>query len=478
MSPNKNDQKNELLHSRKILPEVEQRMKKGESVEVIIGKKDIIYLDSDTGKEVEKNVLKEKLAKKLEKELKGKTNLERETFLEKQLKKYETIVRIKEIEEELAKRLKARSIKEAKIGKTDFFISAKLPPDMIREIAGEVKGKDGINGISRIWYNKKTSAFLDVSNKTIKAEAARNVFKVKGEGIVWAVIDTGIALNNQYISDAVEKRFDFTGEGLGDKNGHGTHVAGIIASRSEKYPGIAPGARLYDFKVLNANGNGTEFAVIQAMAEIRKINDETGKIVIHGANISLGSSPEVGSYGIGSSPVCQEANRLFNSGVLVCVAAGNDGYKILAAFRTSTEIEYSRTFMDLSICDPGNAENVITVGSVHKEYPHTYGISFFSAKGPTGDGRYKPDVVAPGEKIKSLGLPEKGKMEGVEMSGTSMATPHVSGALALFLCANKEFAGQPQKVKEILLQNCTDLKRDRYFQGAGMIDILRTIEAV
>ena len=62
--------------------------------------------------------------------------------------------------------------------------------------------------------------------------------------------------------------------------------------------------------------------------------------------------------------------------------------------------------MDLSISDPGNAEGVITVGSVHKSNPHTYGISFFSSKGPTGDGRYKPDVVAPGEKIKSLGLPE------------------------------------------------------------------------
>ena len=135
--------------------------------------------------------------------------------------------------------------------------------------------------------------------------------------------------------------------------------------------------------------------------------------------------------------------------------------------------------MDLTIIDPGNAENVITVGSVHKSNPHTYGVSFFSAKGPTGDGRYKPDVVAPGEKINSLGLGEEDDGEdGVVMSGTSMATPHVSGALALFLCANKEFIGQPLKVKEILMQSCTDLKRDRYFQGAGLIDILRAIQAV
>lgn len=476
MSPEKkqkNAGNNELLRPSKILLEVEEKMAKGESIDVIIGKEDTIYVDPDTDQEVDKGVLKEKLEKKYPKR----------EIKESDLDKYKITITTEDIKNELDRRLKKKgiSLKDAKVEATEFFISARLDPKTIKEIADEMEGKDGIRGISHIWYNKKTSACLDVSNNTIKSTAARNLFDVRGEGIVWAVIDTGIALNNDHIRDAVVDRFDYTGEGEGDKNGHGTHVAGIIASRSKKYSGVAPAAKLYDFKVLDADGSGTDFAVIKAMEEIRKINDKKGEIVIHGANISLGSPPVVGSYGVGSSPVCQETNRLVSSGVIVCVAAGNDGHKILAAFRTSTKIEYFRTFMDLTILDPGNAENVITVGSVHKSSPHTYGISYFSAKGPTGDGRYKPDLVAPGEKIKSLGLVKKGKgkkEDGVEMSGTSMATPHVSGALALFLCTNREFIGQPLKVKEILLQNCTDLKRDRYFQGAGLIDILRTIQAV
>lgn len=461
MSPKKRQEdskKDELLSSGKILAEVRQKMVKGESIDVIIGKEDFLYVDPKTKKEVDIEFLKEK-------------NLDPN--------KYRKPVEIENIKKELEKRLKSRGVKGVKIKTTDFYISVKLTPDIIREIAGEVKGKEGIRGISHIWCNKEIRGCLDASNRTIKSAAARNVFGVKGEGIVWAVLDTGISSKNKHIKDAVIKRFDFTGEGDGDKNGHGTHVAGIIASRSEKYPGIAPAAKLYDFKVLDANGGGSDFAVIEAMEEIRKINDKMGEIVIHGANVSLGSTPVVGSYGVGSSPVCQEANRLASSGVIVCVAAGNDGHKTLAAFESSTKVGYFTTFMDLTIIDPGNAENVITVGSVHKSNPHTYGISYFSAKGPTGDGRYKPDVVAPGEKIKSLGLGgEDAEEDGVVMSGTSMATPHVSGALALFLCANREFIGQPGKVKEILMQSCTDLKRDRYFQGAGLIDILRAIQTI
>jgi subtilisin family serine protease len=141
--------------------------------------------------------------------------------------------------------------------------------------------------------------------------------------------------------------------------------------------------------------------------------------------------------------------------------------------------------MPVTINDPGNAELAITVGSTHRDMPHVYGISYFSSKGPTGDGRMKPDIVAPGEKILSAATgkllmerAEGKECEYVEDSGTSMAAPHVSGVIAAFLSVRREFIGEPERVKEIFLGAATDLKRERSFQGAGLIDLMRAIQSV
>jgi subtilisin family serine protease len=141
--------------------------------------------------------------------------------------------------------------------------------------------------------------------------------------------------------------------------------------------------------------------------------------------------------------------------------------------------------MPVTINDPGNAELAITVGSTHRDMPHVYGVSYFSSKGPTGDGRMKPDIVAPGEKILSaatgkllIDRAEGKQCEYVEDSGTSMAAPHVSGVIAAFLSVRREFIGEPERVKEIFLGAATDLKRERSFQGAGLIDLMRAIQSV
>jgi subtilisin family serine protease len=143
--------------------------------------------------------------------------------------------------------------------------------------------------------------------------------------------------------------------------------------------------------------------------------------------------------------------------------------------------------LDLTINDPGNAEYAITVGSTHRDEPHRYGVSFFSSKGPTGDGRYKPDLLAPGERIISCAAKgaklvveeaEDQPCSYFETSGTSMAAPHVSGAVAAFLSIRREFIGEPERVKKILCSTATDLGRDRYFQGAGLVDLMRAIQSV
>lgn len=365
--------------------------------------------------------------------------------------------------EEITKKLKDMGVRRSRA--TDRYIMAKLIEKQVDRLAED-------KAVFKIWQNRKIMPMVAQSSVTIKATAALQLFNATGEGISWAVLDTGIKTDHDYFKAephiVQDNRYNFTGEPYRDTVGHGTHVAGIIRK-------IAPKTMLHDFKVLGKSG-GTSFMIIEAMYLIRKINFEARHLVIHGVNLSLGGPVPVGSYGCGHSPECEEANRLVDSGVVVCVAASNDGYKTLATIASGNELEYFPTFLDMGISDPGNAEKVITVGSTHKTLPHKYGISFFSSKGPTGDGRFKPDVVAPGERINSAGI--AGRSSEVALSGTSMATPHVSAAVAQFLSVKPDFIGRPDEVKKILTQTCTDLGRDRYFQGAGLIDVLRMIQAV
>lgn len=206
------------------------------------------------------------------------------------------------------------------------------------------------------------------------------------------------------------------------------------------------------------------------------INEKAGKLVIQGVNLSLGGSFDPSVFGCGHTPLCQELRRLWRQGVLVCLAAGNEGYAML-----ESESGVIPANMDLSIGDPANLEEAIAVGSIHKTNPHTYGVFYFSSRGPTADGRMKPDLVAPGENILSASHKWATKATKsaddyyVEMSGTSMATPHVSGLLAAFLSTRKEFIGYPDRVKAILLEHCTDLGRDTYIQGKGMPNLVKML---
>ncbi|MGE5208521.1 MAG: S8 family peptidase, partial [Alphaproteobacteria bacterium] len=350
--------------------------------------------------------------------------------------------------------------------------------------------------------------------------------------ITWAIMDSGIDAKHPHFSrhqnvDPVSPlHADFTdtsnvpkgrNPALIDRFGHGTHVAGIVAgeqvadgtaSQAQKMRaitrsvkgyeageaatvethqaaldfirGMAPRCGLVSLKVLDDEGNGEVSNLIAAIAHIQEVNGHGRLNLIHGVNISLGYDFDPEWFACGQSPLCVEVNRLVRSGVVVVVAAGNTGYGALAAQQRTTNAG-----MQVTINDPGNAELAITVGSTHREMPHVYGVSYFSSKGPTGDGRMKPDVVAPGEKILSaatgkllMDRAEGKQCEYVEDSGTSMAAPHVSGVIAAFLSVRREFIGEPERVKEIFLGAATDLKRERSFQGAGLIDLMRAIQSV
>jgi subtilisin family serine protease len=268
------------------------------------------------------------------------------------------------------------------------------------------------------------------------------------------------------------------------RNPHGTHVAGILAGDwrrddgedgKEGVPddydlfGMCPDLELIDLRVLDDKGNSDEFTILAALQFVRYLNANQMKPAVNGVNLSLSLLHNVMNYACGRTPVCDECHRLVNTGTVVVAAAGNEGY---ASFVTSAGSKEG--YRNISITDPGNAEGVITVGATHRNRAFTYGVSYFSSRGPTGDGRIKPDLVAPGEKI--TGPVPGGDLDTFD--GTSMAAPHVSGAAAMLMARHDELIGDPARIKRILCDTATDLGRERFFQGHGMLDVLRALQSV
>jgi subtilisin family serine protease len=403
------------------------------------------------------------------------------------------------------KKVLGKEFAQAQVDPLRHYVSANLTQEQLRRVlsltatqttnaykVARVAGTPPkVGSVRRVWQNAAKRALITDSIHTLQAETAQLGYGARGKDITWAVIDTGVsaahphfALNN----NLTDGGWDCTVRGEAkalpktfiDKNGHGSHVAGIIAgeyqTKKERalLKGMAPMSRIVALKALDDAGYGNDAWTIKAIEKIESLNEAAGRLVIQGVNLSLGGNYERDAYGCGHTPVCTALRRLWRQGVVVVIAAGNEGtVPILDA-----EGEFLEASFDLSIGDPANLEDAICVGSVHKRNPHTYGVSHFSSRGPTVDGRVKPDCVAPGERILSaLGQFSGSDMDGlyVSLSGTSMAAPHVSGLLAAFLSARPEFIGEPDKLKKILLSNCTDLSRDRYFQGAGLPNLAKML---
>lgn len=302
----------------------------------------------------------------------------------------------------------------------------------------------------------------------IREELARSL--KMGRAVDWTLLEPLLRIPHSQ-SGYTPPRFD----------SHGTHVAGILAANwpeaaqqtpiQEPLYGVCPDLEIYDLRVLPDDPHDTadEFTIIAALQFIRHLNAHKDLMMIHGVNLSLSVPHDVANYACGRTPVCEECERVVASGVVVVTAAGNRGFD-----KREREPAAYGDYRYISITDPGNADGVITVGSTHRMLPHNYGVSYFSSRGPTGDGRRKPDLVAPGERIDSCALND---YYGT-MDGTSMAAPHVSGAAALLLARHRELIGDPRRVKEILARTATDLGREPRFQGAGMVDVLRAIQSI
>lgn len=265
-----------------------------------------------------------------------------------------------------------------------------------------------------------------------------------GSGIGVAVLDTGIYPHIDFDNRIVAFRDFLNGRKRPyDDNGHGTHVAGLIAGSGKgsggKYRGIAPGSHIICAKILDKRGNGMMRDVLDALHWIRSNKEKYGIRIV---NISVGT---VDGSGKTSTRLVNAVEDAWDDGLIVVTAAGNMGPS------------------PGTITAPGISRKVITVGSSDL-LDAKNGIS---GAGPTRDCICKPDIVTPGSQIISCAPGAKGGYTA--KSGTSMSTPRVSGAIALML--EKDPYLTNVEIKMLLKEAAVDLGYGRNQQGWGELDL-------
>ena len=266
--------------------------------------------------------------------------------------------------------------------------------------------------------------------------------KWHGEGITVVVMDTGMALHPALLGRAILFR-DFVNErqDFYDDNGHGTHVCGVIAGKNF---GIAPACNLIVLKVLDETGNGD---IMHSLRGIRWILENQEKYNIRVVNISMGM--KAGSNKVGELHIMRGVELLWDMGMVVIAAAGNLGPK------------------EGTITIPGLHKKIITVGS-SEDWKN------YSGRGSIKMQILKPDLVAPGSDIVSCNYQFGEGSLYARKSGTSMATPVVSGAAALLLSKNPNLTNY--EVKDRLKQCCTDLGMPQVRQGSGLLNVERLLK--
>jgi serine protease AprX len=336
----------------------------------------------------------------------------------------------------------------------------------------------------------------------VEDDVAASTSALDGTGVGVAVIDSGIADHADLHGATGGSRVVYSQSFVAgdtttsDKFGHGTHVAGLIGATgkssgstngySATYAGMAPNVNLINLRVLDQNGSGTDSQVIAAIQEAISLKSTYNIRVI---NMSLGR-PVFESYTL--DPVDQAVEAAWKAGIVVVCAAGNNGRSAV-----------SDGFGTIGV--PANDPSVITVGATMTELTASRAddqIASYSSKGPTVvDHIVKPDLVAPGNRLVSLRVagstldttypqyeiaPTSGTAKYYELSGTSMATPVVSGTVALMLQQNSALT--PDQVKARLMKtawkgvgqytsshdslgNLYNNEYDLFTYGAGYLDV-------
>ena len=264
--------------------------------------------------------------------------------------------------------------------------------------------------------------------------------KYTGKGIGVCILDTGIYEHIDF-TGRIWAFYDFLAfkRRPYDDNGHGTHVAGLVAGDGTasmgKYRGAAPGCGIIALKVLDRYGTGSQDDVLRALRWIREYRQQYRIRVV---NISVGTTCNSKRN---HARLLESVEQLWDEGVVVVTAAGNQGPR------------------PGSITAPGSSKKVITVGSSDL----LEGRSAISGRGPTAECVCKPDIVAPGNKIMSC-VPGKPYSYGVK-SGTSMSTPLVTGAIACALEKNPALTNTD--IKTMLMNSAEDMGLPQNLQGWG-----------
>jgi serine protease AprX len=313
------------------------------------------------------------------------------------------------------------------------IIRTSVDPRRLAELASEIHRVD----LPRLLFKE-----VGRSCALMGAIAYRERSNRSGTGVKVAVIDSEVDVEHPALGKRVEQKGNFTDEGWGKPDAHGTAIAGIIAADAKDFAGVAPGATIFHYKVFSRLGTGSDD--FDGACALAKAVDDKARV----ANCSWGTAAPTN----GTSREARMCDHAWKSGLTVVKSAGHGGKQALA------------------ITSPGDAEGVIVVGATERGRRRVMG---YSSRGPTENDRARPHLVAPGGSRRGpIFTCDLSRSFGRIDPGTSLAAAHVSGVLALILEGSPELT--PNQQRDELLKLCDAFpENDPNTHGAGFLSLDR-----